>query len=226
MLQGSNEAAQAVGDSGGGFEAERGPGGGDRWKPMLQEDLHILDGGDQPVLNLHAPESSPAGAFEAVMIGGIREADFRQMLSAASVASGGGAMCLLAGSVQECLLFMTMKCAPLRSTRTLGTQHTGRTHGFGQKVFPRAFGRMESSGLERPAGWATIGVGAWIVGEGAVGKDALTAHVGRGLSCIPQMRANPELLAGHKVLHRAVFAVGHRRLHGLSGIGLVLFHQL
>ena len=66
---------------------------------MLQEDLHVLDGGNQPVLNLHAPQPPPAGPFETVMIGGVGEADFRQMLSTLTVPPRGGAVRLLAGSI-------------------------------------------------------------------------------------------------------------------------------
>jgi len=90
----------SVGEISRGREEESGPGGGDGWQPMLQEDLYILDGGDQPVLNLHPPQAPPAGPFETVMIGGVGEADFRQMLAALTVPPRGGAVRLLAGAIQ------------------------------------------------------------------------------------------------------------------------------
>jgi hypothetical protein len=94
-------------------DEERGTGGAGRREPVFQQNLHVLDGGDQPILNLHPPEASPAGAFESVMIGRVRKADLRQMLSSAPIASGGGAVRLLTGTVQQGLLFVSVDRASI-----------------------------------------------------------------------------------------------------------------
>jgi len=93
---------------------ECGPGSGHRPQVVLQQDLDVLNSGNQPVLNLDAPQSSPAGPFEAVMIGGVGEADFGQVLATLSVPPRGGAVRLLAGSVQQGLMFVTVNRAPRR----------------------------------------------------------------------------------------------------------------
>jgi hypothetical protein len=41
---------------------------------MGKQDTHVLDRRDQVVLDLLAPEPPPAGAFEVVVVGGIRKA--------------------------------------------------------------------------------------------------------------------------------------------------------
>ena len=43
---------------------------------MAQEDAHVLDGGDQVVLDLLAPEPSPARAFKVMIVGGVSKASF------------------------------------------------------------------------------------------------------------------------------------------------------
>ena len=82
-----------------GGNQQRGSSARDGPPAVLQQNLDVLDCGNQPVLNLDAPESSPAGPFEAVMIGGVGEADFRQMLPTLPVPPGGGAVRLLTGAV-------------------------------------------------------------------------------------------------------------------------------
>ena len=83
-------------------------GGCGRSRPLLEQDFDVLNGGDQPILNLHAPQPSPAGAFEPMVVGRIRETNLGQMLSSFSISSGGRAVRLLARPIQQGLLFVSV----------------------------------------------------------------------------------------------------------------------
>jgi hypothetical protein len=56
-----------------------------------QEDAEVLAGGDEVVLHLEALGAAPPGSFEAVLVGGVREAGFDEVLAATTVPPGGGA---------------------------------------------------------------------------------------------------------------------------------------
>ena len=63
---------------------------------MRQQDAHILDGGDQVILDLLSPETPPAGAFEVVVIGGIGKTRFHQVLTPFAITARGEALSLCA----------------------------------------------------------------------------------------------------------------------------------
>ena len=52
---------------------------------MGQQDVHILNRGDQVVLNLLSPEPPPAGAFEVMIVGGIGKTLLHQLLPAFAI---------------------------------------------------------------------------------------------------------------------------------------------
>jgi hypothetical protein len=47
---------------------------------MRQQDAHVLDRGNQVILNLLSPESSPARALEVMIIGRVSKALFHELL--------------------------------------------------------------------------------------------------------------------------------------------------
>ncbi len=53
---------------------------------MGKQDAHVLDRGDQVILDLLPPEPSPARPFEVMVIGRIGKAAFHEMLPAAPIA--------------------------------------------------------------------------------------------------------------------------------------------
>ena len=54
---------------------------------MCQQDAHVLNGSDQVILDLLSPESSPAGALEVMVVGGIGKTALHQMVSPFAIAS-------------------------------------------------------------------------------------------------------------------------------------------
>ena len=67
---------------------------------MVQEDAHVLDGGDQVVLDLLAPEPLPARAFEVMIVGRISKAAFHEVLSSSAIAACGGTVSLRSRYIQ------------------------------------------------------------------------------------------------------------------------------
>ena len=59
-----------------------------------QQDAHVLDGGDQVILDLLPPESSPARPFEVMIVGRIGKARFHELLPASSIPARGAAVSL------------------------------------------------------------------------------------------------------------------------------------
>ena len=51
-----------------------------------QENAHVLDGGDQVILDLLAPEASPARAFEVMIVSRIGKALLHHLLAAFTIA--------------------------------------------------------------------------------------------------------------------------------------------
>jgi hypothetical protein len=75
---------------------------------LPQQQADVLDGGDQPVLNLHPPESSPPGPFETVMVGRVGKAGLGQVLATLAISSGGGTVGLVAGSIQQVIATVSL----------------------------------------------------------------------------------------------------------------------
>ena len=63
---------------------------------MGQQDAHVLDGCDQVILDLLAPESSPASSLEVVIVGGIGKTHFHQVLAPFAITARGEAVSLSA----------------------------------------------------------------------------------------------------------------------------------
>ena len=59
---------------------------------MGQQDAHVLDGCDQVILDLLAPESSPAGALKVMIVGGIGKTALDQMLPSFAITPRGHAV--------------------------------------------------------------------------------------------------------------------------------------
>jgi hypothetical protein len=53
---------------------------------VSEQDAHVLDGGDQVILDLLAPEPSPPRPFEVMIVGGIGKALLHQLLAALAIA--------------------------------------------------------------------------------------------------------------------------------------------
>ena len=61
----------------------------------------FLDGGDQVILNLLSPESSPARALEVMIVGRVGKALFHELLSAPSIPTCGTTVSLFARWVER-----------------------------------------------------------------------------------------------------------------------------
>jgi len=86
-----------------------------------QQDAHVLDRGDQVILNLLSPEPSPTRSFEVMIVGRIGKATFREMLPAAAVALGGAAVRLAPRYIQEGLFFVSFDGPPVARPRALAS---------------------------------------------------------------------------------------------------------
>lgn len=53
-----------------------------------EEDAQVLDGGDEIILDLLAPEPPPPGTLEVMVIGGIGKALLHELLAPLAIASG------------------------------------------------------------------------------------------------------------------------------------------
>jgi hypothetical protein len=91
---------------------------------MRQQDAQVLDRGDQVILNLLAPESSPASALEVMIVGRVSKALFHELLPALSIPSRGATMGLFPCYIEGRLLFMSFKRAPELRSGALRAQNT------------------------------------------------------------------------------------------------------
>jgi hypothetical protein len=80
--------------------------GGGLSAKVPEQDSDILDGGNHVILDLLPPESPPAGAFEAMIVGRIGKALLHDHLAAAAIAPGFRTVGLLARTVQQFLMLV------------------------------------------------------------------------------------------------------------------------
>ena len=66
---------------------------------VREQDAHILDRRDQVILDLLAPESSPARAFEVMIVGRISKTALDQVLAALAITPRRATVRLGAGSI-------------------------------------------------------------------------------------------------------------------------------
>src|SRR5438128_11706483 len=114
---------------------------------MIWQDAHVLDRGDQVILNLLAQEPSPTRAFEVMIIGGISKTGFHQMLSPFAIALGGATVRLAPCYIQGRLFFVPLKRPSVSCPRALGSQDTASAHPLWRFILYRAFGPMETPWL-------------------------------------------------------------------------------
>jgi hypothetical protein len=92
----------------------------DRLADVFEQDLDVLDGRNQPVLNLHPPQPSPAGAFESMVVGRVRKADLREVLPALAIPSRRRAVSLPARLIEQFLVFVAVNRASVGSAGRRG----------------------------------------------------------------------------------------------------------
>ena len=78
---------------------------------MPKQDAYILNGSDQIILDLLAPESAPSGTFEAVMIGRIGKTAFHDPFSSLSISKGRSAARLFSAALNQLMAFMPLEGA-------------------------------------------------------------------------------------------------------------------
>jgi len=76
---------------------------------VLSQDAQVLDRGDQVILDLLAPESSPPRPLEVMVVGRIGKAGFHEMASSSAIALGGAAVRLGFCYIQGRVFFMTFE---------------------------------------------------------------------------------------------------------------------
>ena len=91
---------------------------------MCEQDAHVLDRGDQVILNLLAPESSPARALEVMIVGRVSKTLFHELLSALSIPSRRATVGLFARYIQGPLVLMSFERAPELRSGALRAQNT------------------------------------------------------------------------------------------------------
>ena len=64
-----------------------------------QQDAHVLDRGDQVILDLLAPEPAPARPLEVMVVGCVGKAAFHEMLPATAIPLRGATARLAAGYI-------------------------------------------------------------------------------------------------------------------------------
>ncbi len=106
-----------------------------------------MDGGDEIILNLLPPKSSPARALEVVIVGGIGKALFHQLLAPFAVSPRGAAVRLSACDIEGLLLCMSferaseLRLGALRAQKTGGAASTARfiLHSVAHRMEPPRF---------------------------------------------------------------------------------------
>ena len=101
----------------------------------LHEDLHILAGSNEPVMDLLAPESAPARAFGPVAVGGLRETAFQEVTSPSVITPGLHAGGLRAGTLHKFVFAVSGDATTVRRGGALVAQWTRCAHAFAGKIF-------------------------------------------------------------------------------------------
>jgi len=90
---------------------------------VLYQDAHVLDGCDQVILDLLAPESPPTRALEVMVVGRIGKARFYELLPPLSIASRRRAMATSRASWYLCLWSVRPAFALVHCTRSRQAAH-------------------------------------------------------------------------------------------------------
>ena len=100
-----------------------------------EDQLDVLAGGDEPVLDLLTPQPPPAGLLEVVEIGRLREAALHQISAATAIAPGDGTQALGLGALDQLVLEVPMQRATVHRAGTLAAQCTAAADAFARGVF-------------------------------------------------------------------------------------------
>ena len=139
------------------------------------QELHILAGGDEPVLDLLAPEPAPARAFATMTVGALREAAFHQMTPAAVISPGFGAGRLRSGAQDQFMFAVTAHHAAVLRVRALGPQGTGRADALAGHILGVLALGIVATGIQPLAGGTAVTVGGLVVGKLLRGEPAGSA---------------------------------------------------
>ncbi len=110
---------------------------------MGEKDAHVLDGGDQVVLDLLPPEPSPARPFEVMVVSRIGKTRFHELLPAPSIPARGPTVRLASCQIKGRLLFVSVQSASRLCSGALGTQRTGGAGASARLILHRVADRMD-----------------------------------------------------------------------------------
>lgn len=85
-----------------------------------QENLEVLQGGDELILDGLRGEATPAGSLEAMLGGGFGKVAFLEPLPMRAIAPGGRAMRLAPRSLQKVMARIAIETAPGLGTGAAG----------------------------------------------------------------------------------------------------------
>ena len=107
-------------------------------------------------MNLLPPEPTPTRTFEVMIVRGIGEACFRQMLAPFPVSPRRRAVGLKSRLTEGFLMLMALNGAPVSGPRALAPQRTSRAHSLRGDIFHGAADRMQAARPQRLARGTTI----------------------------------------------------------------------
>jgi hypothetical protein len=146
-------------------------------RESAEEDFQILKRGDEQVLNLLAPQATPAGSLEAMLNGSFAEVAFLEPLASLTVAPSGRSVRLPSGSVEEFLTGVTFEGAPRFGSSAGADQRAGRTHSGSRAILKVAAPRVVVMPGQSLTCRAREIVTLRIVGEMLFSIDALLPRV-------------------------------------------------
>ena len=153
---------------------------------MGEQDAHVLDRGDQVILDLLPPEASPARPLEVVIVSRVGKALLHELLAALAITSRPTAVGLLSRYIQECLFFVPVERAPQLRSRALPSQQTGGTDSGGRLILHRVAHRMDPPRPQPFARGTAISVAPRIVNKTVLSEDSVGLMMIRPFARIAQ----------------------------------------
>ena len=192
---------------------------------IAQQDVEILNRRNQVFLDLHTPQPSPARAVKPIA-GPSGKGAFHEVLTYPDIPPCRSGSTACPHAIEGVLAQVPRDRAPGLIVRALAAQGTGGTHLLGRRVvdgLATAMQRLAPQGLVRRT---PIGIRGGVIGELGIPKVFPPGRpLVRRVFEVWQMRGDPAIVAGEKILDRPVSAVRHDGVRAAPGGALMALPQ-